>query len=103
MSLARKLYDQLVSPIHLYGSEIWMAYTCPRAIMNGITQTLVKSQNTLSADKTRLTYMKYSLRMHRTAPSCAIIGEMGLFPLYINAIPGAALALANSAIGPRKS
>ena len=86
ISLAKKLYSQLISPIHLYGAELWTAYVCPRAITNGLTETLNKSQNTLHCEKTRLAYFKYSVHMHRTTSNYGTMGEMGLQPLYIPAI-----------------
>ena len=90
ISVAKKLFDQLITPVHTYGAELWLPYVCPRAITKyGIIDTFNNHQNTLQCDKNKLMYLKYSLGMHRTASNFAIIGETATHPLYIKAITAA--------------
>ena len=76
-----KLFDQLVEPILLYGSEIW-----------GPTEIKVKPDGTfplfeacdkLSAEYLHLKFCRYLLGCNRTSPKAAVRGDLGRYPLLI--------------------
>ena len=81
--LALYLFDSLIKPIMLYGSEIW-----------GITEftnnngTLVKQLYnkfpTSQVEKLQLSFFKYLLGVNTKASNAAVLGELGRFPLYID-------------------
>ena len=65
-NLALKLFDSLISPILMYGSEI---------LYNGREQT--------DFEKIHLSYLKNMLGVRRQTPTLAIYGDTGHFPLLL--------------------
>lgn len=65
LDIQLQLFDALVKPILLYGSEIW------------------GFQNTESIEKVHLKFMKRILSVNRSTTSSMVYGEMGRFPLSI--------------------
>ena len=61
------LFDPLVKPILLYGSEIWA------------------HEGTEILDKLHLRFCKYILLVNRTTCSNMVYGELGEYPLIISA------------------
>ena len=59
------LFDKLVTPILLYGSEIW-AY-----------------ENNDIIEKLHLRYCKYRLSVNKSTTSSMVYGELGRYPLNI--------------------
>ena len=57
------LFDKMIVPILLYGSEVWGIY--------GYKEI----------DKLHLKYCKRILSVKQQTPSCAVYGELGRFPL----------------------
>ena len=78
------IFDALVKPIALYGSEIWSGYkSCyvSKTIAEMFELTL---KNTNEFDKTYMRFCKYTLGVHSKACNFAVISELGLFPLIIS-------------------
>jgi hypothetical protein len=65
VDLQLKLFDSLVEPILLYGSEVW------------------EFENTCSLEKNHLQFCKKILQVRATTPSYMIYGELGCYPLSI--------------------
>ena len=61
-----KLFDAMVEPILLYGSEIW-GY-----------------ENVKLIEQVHLKYCKRILNVRNTTPNFMVYGELGRFPLEIN-------------------
>ena len=59
------LFDSLIVPIILYGSEVWGIY------------------NYKIVDKIHLRFCRYLLGVSQQTPNYAVYGELGRFPLYI--------------------
>jgi hypothetical protein len=59
------LFDLLVVPIHLYGSEIWGVY------------------NYKDVEKIHIRFCKLVLGVKKQTPNLAIYGELGRFPLFV--------------------
>ena len=59
------LFDAMVSPILLYGSEVWGAYNCKEI------------------DKLHVKFCKYILGVKKQTPNCAVYGELGRLPLSV--------------------
>ena len=67
LDIQLELFDKTVVPILLYGSEVW----CP--------------QMTDAIRKLQLRFFKIILKVGKSTPSCMIFGELGQFPLDIQA------------------
>ena len=65
VDLQLKLFESLVEPILLYGSEVW------------------GFENTCSLEKMHLQFCKKILQVRETTPSYMIYGELGCYPLSI--------------------
>jgi hypothetical protein len=74
---ALKLFNSLIVPILMYGSEIWSPY-----FTKGLNEInfLTLCEN-LPAEKVLLKFAKYILGVQRNATSSAVRGELGLFGL----------------------
>lgn len=59
------LFDAMVVPILLYGSEVWGVY------------------NFKEVDKLHIRFLKYILGVKQQTPNAAVYGELGRFPLSI--------------------
>ena len=59
------LFDTMITPILLYGSEIWGAYDCKEI------------------DKVHINFCKRLLGVSKSTPNLAVLGEWGRFPLAI--------------------
>lgn len=59
------LFERMVAPILLYGSEVWGIYKLK------------------DIDKLQIRFYKYVLGVKRQTPNCAIYGELGKFPLSV--------------------
>ena len=62
-----ELFDRLIVPILLYGCEVW----CPMI--------------TNLASKLQLRFYKIILKLSKSTPSCMVCGELGQFPLEVQA------------------
>jgi hypothetical protein len=71
--IAIKIFDSIISPILLYGSEVWGAYS----------KNDFKNWDKTPIEKTHLKFCKLSLGINRKASNLAYRGELGKFPLLI--------------------
>lgn len=60
-----KLFESMVMPILLYGSEVWGFHKAP------------------DTERVYLKFLKQILNVRQQTPSAAVYGELGLFPLYV--------------------
>ena len=66
LSLQIHLFDTMVAPILLYGSEVW-----------GI-------ENVNLIDQFQLKFYKIILKLKQSTPNCMIYGDLGILPLSIH-------------------
>ena len=59
------LFDSMVTPILMYGSEVWGVY------------------NYKDVDKLHIKFLKYLLGVKKQTPNSAVYGELGRFPLSV--------------------
>ena len=83
--LSMKLFDQLIKPICLYGSEIWG--NLHRKISKDDKQ-IFKLFDELPVEKIHIRYCKYTLGVHSKAVNAAVQGGLGRYPIYIDLILG---------------
>ena len=78
------LFDALVKPICLYGSEIWGAekHINPKKLdpIENIFEKFIDKQ---PAEKLDISFCKFILGLHSKACNMAVRGELGRFPTYI--------------------
>ena len=67
LDIQTELFDRLIVPILLYGCEVW----CP--MMTNL------------ASKLQLRFYRIILKLSKSAPSCMVYGELGQFPLEVQA------------------
>ena len=82
-----KLFNQLIEPILLYGTEQWVPYIHPRKVDQvGPTKTYPALNTQLSMEQVwkNIIYSHYSL--HSTTPIMGVRAELGMYPTYIPAI-----------------
>ena len=83
------LFSHMVKPILLYGSEIW-AYSLfgvrnfKKVDMSNISTIYHGQRNAL--ERAQINYGKNILGVKRHTDNLAIYGELGIYPLYIEAI-----------------
>lgn len=81
------LYDHLIKPIVLYGSEIWGIFkTSSAACMKTSTFILNDIYKNNIADRSQVKYLKYILGVNKYSSNLAVLSETGRFPMYFSII-----------------
>jgi hypothetical protein len=89
--VALKLFDQLIKPIALYGSEIWGPDTIKYSDQD---QTkFSQSIHKFACEKLNSSFAQFILGIHRKAQGTAILGELGRYPLGIDITANSVLYL----------
>ena len=73
------LFDHIVRPILLYGSEIWgdTCFCTDRSLYNVMIKDII--------EKCHLKFCRYTLGVTKHAPNLAVYGDMGRYPMGYNA------------------
>ena len=79
--VAISLFNSLIKPIILYGSEIWGTTLCAQTL----NKTFAKCDDMIG-EKVLLSFEKYILGAHRNTTNLAVRGELGIFPIGLAAI-----------------
>ena len=87
MKISLHLYDNLLKPIVLYGSEIWGTFktnisTCKISSCFKFEEIY---RNNI-ADKSQIRYLKYVLGVNKHTSNLAVLSETGRFPVYFSII-----------------
>jgi hypothetical protein len=80
-----KLFESVIKPILLYGSEVWGAYLYKFKINIQSLYVMLRDVNSLM-EKLHSKICKYILQLHKSANHYAIRCELGRYPLFINVI-----------------
>lgn len=81
------LYDHLIKPVALYGSEIWGAFkTNSSACKNNGSFPFPSIYNNNIADKSQFKYLRYILGVNKYSSNIAVLSETGRFPMYFSII-----------------
>ena len=75
-----KLFDQIIKPISVYGSEIWGTTLINKKDGNDF----YKSFDDCPVEKLHINFCKYSLGVHKKATNSAVRGELGRFPIALS-------------------
>ena len=79
------LFDSLVKPILLYGSEVWGAYIFRRVDVGKFNEYFLKPVMN-DIESTHIKACRYMLGVNKTSCIHACLGELGRFPLLITVI-----------------
>ena len=82
------IFESLVKPVALYGSEIWTPYKpfYRNKTLDEMFEMSFKSNTEF--DKIHAKFCKYVLGVHNKACNFAVFSELGQFPLLISTIMG---------------
>jgi len=81
IKLAFKLFNTLVVPILKYGCEAW----APFYLKNLNSTNLAELCNAPPIEKINIKFCKYLLGVHRKTANFAVLGELGKYPLLLDA------------------
>ena len=81
-----RIFDSLIKPIGLYGSEIWLGYkSCyQNKSLDAMFDMSFKCYNEF--DKIFIRFSKFVLGVHSKASNFGVLSELGQFPLIISVI-----------------
>ena len=87
MQTSLHLYEHLLKPIVLYGSEIWGAFKTNTSTCKNSSCFLFEEiyRNNI-ADKSQIRYLKYVLGVNKHTSNLAVLSETGRFPMYFSII-----------------
>ena len=80
--LCLKLFDQIIKPVTLYGSEIWANVPFSRKPYNH--NTIWQYVDSLPIESLHIKFCKYTLGVNVKATNIAVMGELGRYPLGID-------------------
>jgi hypothetical protein len=83
------LFDHMVKPVLLYGSEVWAPIlfgTRNNKIINSYNLEAIYNSQKPPIEKAHLKYNKMLLGLPRNTDNLVTYGELGVYPLYIDAI-----------------
>ena len=82
---AFQLFDSLVSPVALYGCELWYPVVLPKKCFQGKNK-LLSSWESFQFETLNQACARILLSVHRKASRLAVLGELGRHPLAVRAI-----------------
>ena len=82
---ALSMFDTIVSPVALYGSEVWAPLVLPVKSFRDIDSVLRAWEN-FKPEILNQKVCRMLLGVHRKAARYAVLGELGRFPLLIRAL-----------------
>ena len=80
------LFEHIVEPIMLYGSEIWGTVNILSSKIKNADFELENLAETFLCGTLQIKFSKYISRMHKKLSNIAVLSEFGRYPLYINAL-----------------
>ena len=79
------LFDSLVTPVALYGCEFWVPYLISKAGFSS-KHGLLETWGTLTSETLNQKCSRTILSVHNKASRLAVLGELGRYPLFVNAL-----------------
>ena len=79
------LFDSLVTPVALYGSEFWLPLILPKKCLQN-DKKLIEYWESLSCEKINQKCCRMTLSVHNKTSRLAVLGELGRFPLFIKSL-----------------
>ena len=88
---AFRLFDSLITPIGLYGCEVWTPFCLKSNSLTDCSQ-LLANWEAFIPERLNQRICRMLLSVHKKSSKLAVLGELGRNPLLINAISGTNLA-----------
>ena len=82
---AFKIFDSLISPISTYACELWTPFVLKGGSLTS-TQDLFSNFGDFAPEKINQRLCRMILSVHKKTSRLAVLGELGRFPLLLNAI-----------------
>ena len=82
---AFQLFDSLVTPVALYGCELWYPYNLPKKSFQDRNR-LLASWEILKCETLNQYCSRILLSVHCKASRLAVLGDLGRFPLAVRAL-----------------
>ena len=82
---AFKIADALTTPVSLYCSEVWTPHILKNGSLSNV-DSLLKNWEDFIPEKINQRISRLLLSVHKKTSRLAVLGELGRFPLIINAI-----------------
>ena len=79
------IFDHTVKPVLLYGSEVWGIFDVDK-LQKHKDSYLNKLCNNFTAEKIHIKLCKYLLEVGRRSTNSAVLGELGRFPVMLEAL-----------------
>ena len=84
LKLSYNVFDHTVKPVLLYGSEVWGIFVADK-LQKQKDLYLNKLCTDFTAEKIHIKLCKYLLEVGRRLTNSAVLGELGRFPLILEA------------------
>ena len=85
VSKAFRIFDSLITPITLYCCELWTPFTLKLGNLSQ-ARDLLMNFGDFTPERLNQRISRMILSVHKKSSSLAVLGEMGRFPLLINAL-----------------
>ena len=85
VSRAFQLFDSLVTPVALYASEFWFPLILSKKSFNGLSD-LMSCWESFKCETVNQQCSRILLSVHKKASRLAVLGDLGRYPLAINAL-----------------
>ena len=82
---AFQLFDSLVSPVALYGCEVWYPINLPKKCLQSKNKLLSSWEN-FQSETINQSCSRILLSVHRKASRLAVLGELGRHPMAVRAL-----------------
>ena len=79
------IFDSLITPIATYASTFWLPFIISKAGFNSI-EKLMDTWGILKAETLNQKCARMFLSVHSKASRLAVLGELGRYPLFVNAL-----------------
>ncbi len=83
IQICLRLYDSMIKPILLYGSEVWGAFVLDFEKLFTESEEKTKLYDTVKIEQNHMKFCKYLLGVHRFSTNNGVRGELGRFPLIL--------------------
>ena len=80
-----QLFDKLIKPICLYGSEIWAESLVNNTVETKCSGIFERAENKL-IERLHIKYCKIALGVHNKSTNKAVMGELGRYPLTLDVL-----------------
>ena len=94
------IFDSLVTPVALYGCEFWLPLVMPKNCYKS-KSNLLEYWEKFACEKINQKCARVALSVNRKTSRLAVLGELGRYPLLINAL-AQCLNYKTSLLGPQK-